>query len=879
MIMTDTPQEPTQAKVPELPVERGPRLGGGFMRALQGFLRRKSSATEKAEGEPASAVEPKQKMTKVKKELGLSLLLNKYVNLARSGVTRGSAPLKAAASAPVVEMRTEDDAEKSQRPDAKSGVAERFRMRSKKAAPIGADSPLFSDRSEKSSVETDQKPAEEIGLPEFANDTITDEELSGFIEVPESLLEEAKDLEIMAKSISKEELEEAAQFLGVFKDKGIDLERFKEYVPPEEAQAQSPSGKPGLLGGSLASLTDFVAQQKKLLEVFSSIGSLSFFKGSNAKKLQKLMESVPEDGEIVIQKKQASPMTKPVGNVSEPSDDDPTQVGASSLVMTGAASLEQMEREDDGGLALENLSPAEMQKRRLELDAEAEAIARAPKETIEDIKRDGLGIDLEGVVAKKGASAPSSSMELREEMEQEDFLESTVSTAPSGLPVAPQANLSRAERKALEKQRALQEKEEMKRQKELAKKQQEEEKRWAEEAKRREKLMQKKEEERKKQDKAMAKGDQIKINIKKPLKKQNRLVAFMNSLNYMGMGKERVGFIANLGTMMDAGLPLLDALRSLEMEAKVKPVKKLMNRIITAVELGSPLWRAMEAQYFFQPQQVAMVKVGEEAGNLVENLSYLTIQSEKDEALRGKIKTAMIYPIIIFTMLTAIIMGLGIFVLPNLIQVIYGLGVPLPLVTRGIIMFTNVFQDHGAVIIPGFFGGMVFLGILTKYTSFKVVVQWVMYKVPGIGALLREATLSRFGVIMSGLLQAGLPVTDAIESLANVTPLVRYKKFYYQLLEHIKLGDSFRSSFKKIKLTDKCFPTSVQQLVITGEQSGSLAKIMGKIADIHDKRASDIAEKLPVILEPMLLLFIGSLVGTIALGILAPIYSIVGNIG
>lgn len=476
---------------------------------------------------------------------------------------------------------------------------------------------------------------------------------------------------------------------------------------------------------------------------------------------------------------------------------------------------------------------------------------------------------------------------LKAEMAKEDFLESTtpqddVSLADlegSGDAAEPAQKLSARELRAIKRQKLKEEKAEQERQVSESKRKKEEEKRWAEEAKRREKMIEEQRKQRAEESKKLKKkGD--KVEIKMPQKKKvGSLQGFMMSLNYMGMDKDRSAFIENLGVMMDAGLPLLDALRALEMETKNKQMKKLLSRMVVAVETGSSLWRAMEAQYFFAPQHVAMVRVGEESGNLVENLHYLTEQDEKQRSLRSKVKTAMIYPIIIFTMLTLIVLGLGMFVLPNLIQVIFSLGVPLPFITRMIVKFTNFFSEHGMVFVPSLFGGMVMLAILNKYTSFKVIVQWILYKIPGIGVLIKEAALSQFGVTMGGLMQAGVPVTDALESVADVTSLTRYKKFYYLLLEHVKLGDSFTTSFEKIKSTEKCFPTGMQQLIRTGEKSGSLTEIMLKLADIHDKKASDVAEKLPVILEPMLLLFIGGLVGTIALGILAPIYSVVGNVG
>ncbi len=360
---------------------------------------------------------------------------------------------------------------------------------------------------------------------------------------------------------------------------------------------------------------------------------------------------------------------------------------------------------------------------------------------------------------------------------------------------------------------------------------------------------------------------------------KGQLAAFFTSINYIGMGKHRTMFIQSLATMLNAGLPLVDAISTLSLETRSKPMRKVLTNIMTAVENGSPLWRAMENEYFFTQYEVAMVRIGEEAGNLARNMEYLAIQQEKDLELRQKVKMAMIYPAIVLTLLFIIVMGLGLFVLPNLVQVLYSLKVELPLATRVVIQFTKLFNEHGTVFVPLLVGGFILTAILARYTSFRIVTQWLTFRIPGIGRLAREATIARFGVILGGLLQAGVPLVDSMRSLEQVTQIVAYRKFYGQLLERVNLGDSFSKSFLLIKDTNKILPVSVQQLIVTGERSGSLSTVLLKVADIYDKKASDTAKKLPVILEPMLLLFVGALVGGIAFAIITPIYSVVGNVG
>lgn len=361
--------------------------------------------------------------------------------------------------------------------------------------------------------------------------------------------------------------------------------------------------------------------------------------------------------------------------------------------------------------------------------------------------------------------------------------------------------------------------------------------------------------------------------------KKSSVAVFFQTLNYMGMGRYSHMFIQSLATMLNAGLPLLDSLHAFEAEVRSKAVKKMVVKIIVSVENGSPLWRAMEDTCFFTPYEVALVHIGEDAGNLARNMEYLSEQQEKDHSLKQKVKMAMIYPTIVMSMMFVIVMGLGLFVLPNLVQVLYSLNVELPLTTRVVIRITQFFEEYGMRVVPLLIVLFIFLGLLSKFTRFKAVTQWFMFRIPGIGRLAKEATIARFGVIMGGLLRAGVPLVDSLESLVDVTQIYAYKVFYARLLKRINVGDSFAKAFETMPQTKKLLPVSVQQLVVTGERSGTLSQTLLKIADIYDEKASETAEKLPVILEPMLLLFIGALVGTIAFAIIVPIYSVVGNVG
>jgi len=367
----------------------------------------------------------------------------------------------------------------------------------------------------------------------------------------------------------------------------------------------------------------------------------------------------------------------------------------------------------------------------------------------------------------------------------------------------------------------------------------------------------------------------------RPPVKRKALAAhsFLASINNIGMGKQSSLFVQSTSTMLEAGLPLIDTLKIFQEETHARAMRKLIQRMIDEIENGIPFWQAMKNQRLFSPYDIAMVRIGEEAGNLARNMVYLAEQKEKDRQLKQKVKMAMIYPAIVLVMMFIIIMGLGLFVLPNLVQVLFALNAELPFTTKVVIWISQMFSEHGAVFVPLLVVFIILFFLLAKFTRFKTVAQWLVFHFPGIGRLAREATIARFGVILGGLLQAGVPFVAALESLIEVTQVTAYKKFYAQLLEHVRIGDSFSKGFAELRESKKLLPVSVQQLVVTGERSGSLSESLLKVASIYEKKASETAQVLPVILEPVLLLIIGGLVAFIAFAIIVPIYSVVGNIG
>lgn len=363
------------------------------------------------------------------------------------------------------------------------------------------------------------------------------------------------------------------------------------------------------------------------------------------------------------------------------------------------------------------------------------------------------------------------------------------------------------------------------------------------------------------------------------IQKKSGLKKVLDGLGNIGLGRERAHFVENIAILLNSGLTVVDALRTIALEVRVKPMKKIVSRIIDDVENGIPLWMSMDNQNFFSSYALALIRIGEESGSLSKNMEYLAIQQEKDRSLRSKVKMAMIYPSIVITITVIVTLGLAWFVLPQLVGVLLSLNAKLPLSTRIIIVIANFFKAHGIVAVPLTGAAFFFLFLICRFTGLRGPVQQCIFRIPGVGTMAKSATIARFGVILGSLLRAGVPLVESIKSMAEVTDTVYYRRFYYKLASEIEVGQSFAAAFASIKDTKKLLPASVQQLIVTGEKSGRIADMLMRVAEIYERKAEDAAQRLPVVLEPMLLIFIGGLVGTIAFSIIVPIYSIVGNVG
>lgn len=345
-----------------------------------------------------------------------------------------------------------------------------------------------------------------------------------------------------------------------------------------------------------------------------------------------------------------------------------------------------------------------------------------------------------------------------------------------------------------------------------------------------------------------------------------------------GLAKERDYFVENLSMLISGGMSILNALDSISQEVRSSRMKNIIALIKIDIESGSPLWRALAKSSLFPEHAVSLIRLGEESGKLIENLKVVAIEQDKDRAFRSKLHSAMMYPAFVLSLTVIIGVGIAWFILPKLALVFSQLKIKLPLITK-ILIGTGIFlSKNGQYFVPA---AIIVVAVLFffifSFSKTKFIGQFILFSSPGLKGLIKQIEIARFGYLLGTLLDAGLPITHALESLSGVTEIIQYKKLYISLRNSIEDGNSIQKSLSAFKHANRLIPVPIQKLIVAGEQSGTLSLTMLKIGQIFETKADSTTKNLTVILEPILLVIVWLGVVAVALAVILPIYSLIGG--
>ena len=329
-------------------------------------------------------------------------------------------------------------------------------------------------------------------------------------------------------------------------------------------------------------------------------------------------------------------------------------------------------------------------------------------------------------------------------------------------------------------------------------------------------------------------------------------------------------FTRQLATMMKSGVPLLQAFDIVARGHSNPAVTKLLNEIRTDVETGSALHTAFRKHpLYFDQLFCNLVEAGEAAGILDNLLDRLATYKEKILAIKSKIKSAMFYPlsiIVVAFVITAVIM---IFVVPAFKDLFEGFGAQLPGPTLVVISISNFFVEWWWAI----FGGIGFTIWFFFYTWKRSVkmqrfMDRVLLRLPVFGEVIRKATIARWSRTLSTMFAAGVPLVEALDSVGGASGNYVYWDATKGIQKEVSTGTSLTASMQNANV----FPSMVIQMVAIGEESGSLDAMLGKIADFFEREVDDAVDALSSLMEPMIMVVLGVLIGGLVIAMYLPIF-------
>lgn len=343
--------------------------------------------------------------------------------------------------------------------------------------------------------------------------------------------------------------------------------------------------------------------------------------------------------------------------------------------------------------------------------------------------------------------------------------------------------------------------------------------------------------------------------------------------------KEREYFTENLALLLKSAVPIAEALESLSATAPSSRMKKALKQMMTDIEAGQSLANALERAGVVSSQTLALVRLGESSGRLVDNLLIAAQQEEKRHMFHSKIRSALIYPSFVLGLTVVVGLGISWFLLPKLANTFSQLHVNLPLISRIAINFGLFLQSYGVIAVPSILVGLsLLMYILFAAPHTKKIGNRFLLHIPGVGKLMKEVEVAQFGYLLGTLLSAGLPVTRAIDLLAEATQTDRYRQFYVEMSRSLESGFSFKESLTRYKKSQKLLPGAVQQMVVAGERSGSLPEVLATVGRTYEQKSDVTTNNLEAIIEPILLVIVWIGVMVVAVAVIVPVYSLVGGL-
>ncbi len=336
--------------------------------------------------------------------------------------------------------------------------------------------------------------------------------------------------------------------------------------------------------------------------------------------------------------------------------------------------------------------------------------------------------------------------------------------------------------------------------------------------------------------------------------------------------KDMTFFTRQLATMLRAGVPLLQSFDIIARGHSNARFSRLMLDLKNQVETGSSLSQAFRSHpKYFNPLYCNLVQAGETAGMLDAILDRLATYQEKILAIKGKIKSALFYPISVMVVAIVVVWVIMIFVIPAFKQVFASFGANLPWLTLQVIAVSDFFVHYWWAMLIMIVGAFVAIRMSIKRSeTVRLLVHRLQLKVPVIGGILEKATIARWTRTLQTMFAAGVPLVESLDAVGGASGNLMYVNATKRIQTDVSTGVSLTNAMAATNL----FPVMVLQMTQIGEESGSLDNMLGKVADFYEREVDDAVAALSSLLEPIIIVFLGIIIGGLVVAMYLPIFKL-----
>jgi type IV pilus assembly protein PilC len=354
---------------------------------------------------------------------------------------------------------------------------------------------------------------------------------------------------------------------------------------------------------------------------------------------------------------------------------------------------------------------------------------------------------------------------------------------------------------------------------------------------------------------------------------QKRNVQIFSKVGFL----DKLLFTKHLSIMIKSGITISDAIETLASQTKSNKFNKVLTAVTKDVKNGQTLAKSLQRHpKVFDNFYISLIEVGEQSGTLEDSLNFLANQQTKEYSLHKKIQGALLYPTIVLVAITIVGMGMSLFVLPKLTDLFTSLGVKLPLTTQILLFFANLMKNHGALIIIGFFITLSWLRFFITLPFVRPKWDRIILSLPILGELLQNQQLSSICRNLGVMLKSGLPITKSLSIQTVATSNYVFKDYIKRLQKSVDKGKEMGIELDEGNYSK--FSGVAVKMIAVGEKTGKLDEVFLYLGDFFEEEVDNTAKNLSVVLEPIILLGVGLLVGFVALAIISPIYELTGSI-